>query len=206
MNGPNAAARTGAIVLGASLAAAGLFWLSAPVARDTSVRSPTGGVAMNSARVAPLATADRRDLDELSVGTSRHEAARTAALSPVPNEPAEQPVAPAPPSYYDETVWTSGFQTQLDACRGAVDLTATYRVPVIGEKWECGGSGFPAEGSLVSLGGIMSGLYRVGPVVAVLSAYTDSAADIPSGYPLLYQTCRDGDAHTETFTELVPVG
>lgn len=114
-------------------------------------------------------------------------------------------VARAAAAVYQERVWTSGFQAQINACRGAVDLTATYGVAVIGEEWGCGGSRFPAEGKLVRLSGVRAGLFRVGPVVAVLNAYKDSTANIPRGYGLLYQTCRNGNAHTETFTELIPV-
>jgi hypothetical protein len=107
---------------------------------------------------------------------------------------------------YHETVWTSGFQAQINACRGAVNVTAHYHVAVIAEAWQCGGSRFPHAGALVMLSGVFHGLYRVGPVVAVLNAYVDKTSDIPRGYPLLYQTCRYGNAHTETFTELTPVG
>ena len=107
---------------------------------------------------------------------------------------------------YHEVVWTNGFQAQINACRGAVNVTARYHVEVIAEAWQCGGARFPHEGATVVLSGVMSGVYRVGPVVAVLNAYVDKTSDIPRGYPLLYQTCRYGNAHTETFTELIPVG
>jgi hypothetical protein len=127
------------------------------------------------------------------------EAARTAQLQ-------AQAAARAAAGYPHLTVWTSGFQAQLDACRGAVNLSSYYHVPVIGEKWQCGGSRFPRAGSLVVLTGVISGTYRVGPVVAVLNAYVNRSGDIPRGYGLLYQTCRNGDAHTETFTELTRVG
>jgi hypothetical protein len=139
------------------------------------------------------------DLGNLAAAQSAVEAsvaARTAAL---------QEAARVAAQSYHLTVWTSGFQTQLNACRGAVDLTSAYGVRTIGEKWECGGARFPGPGSLVSLSGIFAGLYRVGPTVAVLSAYTNRTGDIPRGYPLLYQTCRNGNAHTETFAELIPV-
>jgi hypothetical protein len=117
----------------------------------------------------------------------------------------EAAVAAQPVAGYVENVWAAGFQTQVDACRGGVDLTAAYGVPTIGERWGCGGSRFPTAGTIVRLTGIRAGLYRVGPVVAVLDAYRDSPADIPRGYALLYQTCRNDDAHAETFTALTPV-
>lgn len=147
---------------------------------------------------------------DLSAMTSRLTAAERAVNSSIAERTLHlQQIAAAAQaasaSYYHETVWASGFQTQIDACRGAVNLSANYHVNVIGEEWQCGGSRFPRAGALVQLTGIMSGLYRVGPVVAVLNAYVDHTSDIPRGYDLLYQTCLNGDAHTETFTELSPV-
>jgi hypothetical protein len=103
-------------------------------------------------------------------------------------------------------VWTSGFQAQLDACHGAVNLSGAYGVPTIGEKWGCGGARFPGAGSIITLTGVISGTFRVGGVVAVLNAYVDSPRNIPRGYQLLFQTCRGNDAHTETFTALTRVG
>ncbi|HEX4058915.1 MAG TPA: hypothetical protein VHX87_11445 [Galbitalea sp.] len=140
---------------------------------------------------------DQSTLTTASVAVKASEAARTLQLQVAARIAAES---------YHEVVWTSGFQAQIDACRGAVNLTAAYHVRVIGEEWQCGGARFPREGTLVRLSGIISGLYRVGPVVAVLNAYVDKSRDIPRGYSLLYQTCRNGNAHTETFTELIPVG
>jgi hypothetical protein len=106
---------------------------------------------------------------------------------------------------YTKRVWASGYQRQIDACRGAVDLTRQYRVPTIGERWDCGGSTFPRMGHLVRLTGIRSGIYKVGPVVAILNAHTARSVSIPRGYDLLYQTCLKGDARTVTFVALLPV-
>ena len=103
-------------------------------------------------------------------------------------------------------VWTSGFQAQLNACRGAVDLTGAYGVATIGEKWTCGGASFPRAGSLVRLTGLHAGLYRVGGVVAILNAYRDNSADIPRGHGLLFQTCIGDNPRTESFTALTRVG
>jgi hypothetical protein len=128
--------------------------------------------------------------------------ARNAATAQAVAARAAAKAEKAAAAVFTKDVWAFGFQSQLDACRGAVDLTAAYGVPTIGEKWNCGGSGFPVAGALVHLTGLLSGTYRVGPVVAVLNAYTQNTGDIPRGYQLLYQTCRGDNAHTETFTAL----
>lgn len=106
----------------------------------------------------------------------------------------------------DKHVWTSGFQSEIDACNGAVDVTARYGVAVIAEHWSCGGSGFPASGSVISLTGIRSGSYLVGGVAAVLDAHTQGTSDVPRGYDLLYQTCINGSDSTMSFTVLTRVG
>jgi hypothetical protein len=154
----------------------------------------------------PLATVTAK-LTAAGTAVLGSEAALTAQLqAQAQAQAAAAAAAAAAARYYHRAVWTSGFQAQLDDCRGAVNLSPTYHVAVIGEKWQCGGSRFPRAGSLVILTGVISGTYRVGPVVAVLNAYVDRASDIPRGYELLYQTCRNGDAHTEIFTQLTRVG
>ncbi|MDJ0347985.1 hypothetical protein [Cryobacterium sp. PH29-G1] len=106
---------------------------------------------------------------------------------------------------YTEVVWTAGWQDEIDACRGAVDVGDRYGTPVIAEHWSCGGSWFPAEGSTVALTGAVTGTFRVGPVAVVLNAATDKAGAIPHGYDLLYQTCVDGSSATMSFTELTRI-
>jgi hypothetical protein len=165
-----------------------------------------GDVAINT-KVARFVTATMHDLGGINTDLSNLAAAQSAVEVAVAARTAElQEAARRAAGSYHLAVWTSGFQTQLDACRGAVNLTGSYGVRVIGEKWECGGARFPHQGSLVTLSGIFAGVYRVGPTVAVLSAYADSTRDIPRGYALLYQTCRNGSARTETFAQLIPVG
>jgi lipopolysaccharide export system protein LptC len=136
-------------------------------------------------------------------------AAIAAANAPIVVAPAPvvhaAPVARTASVPASLNVWTSGFQNELNACRGAVDLTSAYGVATIGEKWGCGGSRFPAAGSVITLTGLRAGTYRVGPVAAVLNAYTQNPSDIPRGFALLFQTCRNDDAHTEIFVELTPV-
>ncbi|MCU1407068.1 MAG: hypothetical protein JWQ43_3371 [Glaciihabitans sp.] len=116
------------------------------------------------------------------------------------------PIAATPPVHM-ENVWATGFQTEIDACRGSVDLSSAYGVAVIGEHWTCGGSAFPrAEGSIVQLTGVRSGTYRTGPVVAVLNKATDGAEDLPRGYDLMYQTCIDDSNAQMSFTALTRIG
>jgi hypothetical protein len=175
---------------------------------NLATASAKTGEFVDSARFAKLMTVELRDLEMLgrdmtslsstSGDVRTSQVARTRQL--------QSAVRRAVAGAYRENVWTSGFQAQIDACRGGVNVTAAYGVRVIGEEWGCGGSRFPRQGALVRLSGTMSGLYRVGAVVAVLDAYTADPGDIPRGYALLYQTCRNNNAHTETFTELIPLG
>jgi len=137
-------------------------------------------------------------------GTTRQDTPAPSAGAPA----APVPAAPAPvaPQAHLETVWAAGFQTEIDACRGSVDLTARYGTAVIGEHWDCGGSSFPkAEGTLIELGGILSGRYRTGPVVAILDKQVATTDDVPRGYDLLYQTCIDNSNSRMSFTVLTRV-
>lgn len=136
------------------------------------------------------------------------EAARAAAAR-APARAWQAPTAagrpPAGTARFNKYVWTAGWQAQIDACNGAVDLTGRYGVRVIGEHWSCGGSRFPSSG-LITLSGVLSGTYRVGGVAAVLNANTQGTGNIPRGYDLLYQTCINGSNTTMSFTVLTRVG
>jgi hypothetical protein len=100
-------------------------------------------------------------------------------------------------------VWTTGFQTQINECRGAVDLTAHYYTRTIGEHWSCGGASFPkTAGAIVHITGLDAGTYRVIGLVATLNAYVAHTSSIPKGYQLLFQTCRNGDSHYTIFIAL----
>ena len=104
-------------------------------------------------------------------------------------------------------VWTAGWQAEINACRGGVDITAHYGQPTIAEHWSCGGSSFPTTaGTIVTITGLDAGTYRVAGVVAVLNAYTSHTNDIPAGYSLLFQTCRNGDSHYTQFVGLQKIG
>ena len=116
-------------------------------------------------------------------------------------------LASAPTSVsYSKLVWTAGWQNEIDACQGAVDIGGHYGVPVIAEHWSCGGSRFPREGSTITLTGAAGGVYLVGSVAAVLNVATDTADDVPRGFDLLYQTCINGSSATMSFTELTRIG
>lgn len=108
---------------------------------------------------------------------------------------------------YTEYVWTYGWQPQIDACRGSVDITSHYQgVHTIAEHIQCGGSSFPKNpGAIVQLTGAEGGLYRVIGVVAYLNGHTQTTADLPRGYDLLYQTCVNGYSKM-SFTALQRIG
>jgi hypothetical protein len=162
------------------------------------------------AAAAEVAAAGRREREREASATSTPSTPAPAAptgSAPAP-APASPPApAPAPAPSYSEYVWATGFQAELDACRGSVNMTPSFGTGVIGEHWSCGGSSFPkTEGAIVVLSGVMSGTYRVGPVVAVLNQHVDRIENVPQGYDLLYQTCIDGDNTQMSFTELIRAG
>jgi hypothetical protein len=100
-------------------------------------------------------------------------------------------------------VWTTGFQAQVNACRGGVDLTGAYHTRTVGEHWSCGGASFPeSPGAIVHFTGLDAGTYRVIGLVATLDAYTAHTSNIPHGYAMLFQTCRGGDSHYTIFIAL----
>ena len=105
-----------------------------------------------------------------------------------------------------QRVWTSGFQNEINQCRGAVDVTAVYQVRVIAEHSSCGGGRFPtAPGAIVTITGLDSGRYRVIGVVARLNGEVNHAEDIPRGYDLIFQTCVGGFTDMR-FTALERIG
>ena len=105
------------------------------------------------------------------------------------------------------TVWTAGWQAQINACRGAVDITAHYRTPTVAQHWGCGGSSFPTTaGTIVRFAGLDAGTYRVLGIAAVLNAYTAKTNQLPRGYDMLFQTCRDNNSHTTEFVALQKIG
>jgi hypothetical protein len=160
----------------------------------------TSGTAASIPSVDPSPAVQVAAPKRHSVSTAEVKAPAHVAPKPAKKKPVVRPAVAT------VSVWTRGFQSQLNACRGAVDLTGAYGVATIGEKWTCGGARFPRAGSLVRLTGLHAGLYRVGPVVAMLNAYTDNSGDIPRGHGLLFQTCINDNPRTEAFTALTRVG
>lgn len=108
---------------------------------------------------------------------------------------------------YTNNVHAVGWTPELDACTGSVDVTAHYLgVPTIAEHWSCGGKDFPDDaGTLITLTGVHAGTFRVEGIVAMLNADVHSAADLPRGFDLLYQTCQDGYSATMSFTALTRI-
>ena len=187
--------------------AAGLATLQQSL--TTAERVVTEAVAAWHREQARLAAEEAARVEAARVEAARVEAAR-AAEQPVRSAPsaagARRPaMAPASVSF-SKLVWTAGWQNEIDACQGAVDIGAHYGVPVIAEHWSCGGSQFPREGSTVTLTGAASGVFLVGSVAAVLNVATDTAADVPHGFDLLYQTCINDSSATMSFTELIRIG
>ncbi|WIB65316.1 hypothetical protein [Curtobacterium sp. MCBD17_040] len=144
-----------------------------------------------------------------------HHAGTAGSASDVKTEP--PPVSSLPPVVPKDLitttddirtviVWTAGGQADINKCAGAVDITAIYGVRTIAEHDRCGGSTFPTRpGTLVHLTGLDAGMYRVSGVIAHLNGRTESSADIPRGYDLIFQTCSAG--YTDmTFTGLTRIG
>lgn len=157
-------------------------------------------VAAEQAAARQAAAAARSVQRSSGSGVVRAVIPRAAVAAPAAPRPA--PVA----ALFDKYVWTSGFQTEIDACRGAVNVTGRYGVAVIAEHWSCGGSRFPGAGATITLSGVNSGTYRVGGIVAVLNVATDGTSSIPRGYDLLYQTCINGSSATMSFAALTRIG
>jgi len=136
------------------------------------------------------------------------EQAREAAAAALARAAAAQAAAAAAIAReYTVNVWTVGFQNELDACRGAVDMSKRDGFRVVAEHWSCGGSSFPGNpGSIVRLTGLDAGTYRVVGLVATLDAYTALTDQVPDGYQILFQTCLNGNSHTTQFFAMQQIG
>lgn len=135
------------------------------------------------------------------------EAAEAAARAAAAAAAAARAAAALAASAHTVNVWTTGFQDQINACRGGVDMTARYGMRIVGEHWSCGGSAFPTyAGAIVRFTGLDAGTYRVIGLVATLDAYTARTSQVPHNYAMLYQTCRGGDSHYTEFIALQPIG
>jgi len=178
--------------------------LSAPSSSSSS--KPFAAVPSDVKLIADAA-AERAALAVQAQQQAAADAAAAAAAAKVAAANAARAAAAAAAASRTLNVWTAGFQAEINECRGGVDVTAHYGTPTVAEHWSCGGSSFPtAAGTIVTLTGLDAGTYRVTGVVAVLDAYTAHTNQIPHGYSLLFQTCRNGDSHFTEFVGLQRVG
>jgi hypothetical protein len=135
------------------------------------------------------------------------QAAEAAAAAKAAAVAAAQAAARAAAMGRTVNIWTTGFQAQVNACRGGVDMTAHYGMRIVAEHWSCGGSAFPTRpGAIVTFTGLDAGTYRVIGLVATLDAYTAHTYQVPHNYQMLYQTCRGGNSHYTEFIALQRVG
>jgi hypothetical protein len=135
------------------------------------------------------------------------QAAEAAAAAKAAAAAAAQAAARAAAMGRTVNIWTTGFQAQVNACRGGVDMTAHYGMRIVAEHWSCGGSAFPTRpGAIVTFTGLDAGTYRVIGLVATLDAYTAHTYQVPHNYQMLYQTCRGGNSHYTEFIALQRVG
>ncbi|PZQ91480.1 MAG: hypothetical protein DI534_00360 [Leifsonia xyli] len=108
-----------------------------------------------------------------------------------------------------ESIWTSGGQAEIDACRGSVDMPdiASYLGGgfYAAEHWRCGGSawGGVGAGAIVQFPGY--GVYQVVGRVGGLVYGVDASA-VPAGYDGYYQTCIGGSSSNMTVWLLSRVG
>jgi hypothetical protein len=134
-------------------------------------------------------------------------AAAAAAAAQAAARAAAQAAAAAAAHAHTVNIWTTGFQAQVNACRGGVDMTAHYGMRIVAEHWSCGGSSFPTSaGSIVRFTGLDAGTYRVIGLVTTLDAYTAHTYQVPHNYQMLYQTCRGGNSHYTEFIALTKIG
>jgi hypothetical protein len=180
---------------------------SLPVAAVQPVHKPTW-VAPKFREIAPVLTDVQLVKDAAPErALLAEQAAAAAAAAQAAAQAAAAAAARAAASGHTINVWTTGFQVQVNACRGGVDMTAHYGMRIIAEHWSCGGSSFPtAPGSVVHLTGLDAGTYRVVGLVATLDAYTAHTSQVPHNYQMLYQTCRGGNSHYTEFIALSRVG
>jgi hypothetical protein len=184
---------------------------SAPAASASRVRAELAAQrAIVDEKHAAQAAADQAAANAAAAAATQAAAAQAAAAHAAAAQAAAARAAAATAARVPAsslTVWTAGWQAEINACRGGVDITAHYGTPTIAEHWSCGGRSFPtAAGAIVTITGLDAGTYRVTGVVAILDASTANTSQIPGGYSLLFQTCRNGDSHFTQFVGLQRVG
>lgn len=87
-------------------------------------------------------------------------------------------------------------QAMIDACTGGVTEMGSYEAEggpddVFALHSHCGGDTitYAPTGTTVAIG---SEVYEVGPIVARLSAFSNTTNDIPTGYDAMWQSCYNG--------------
>lgn len=207
------AASVGVVVVGqvgfttpAAAASLAVSTARPPAASASRVRAELAAQrAIVDEKQAAQAAADQAAANAAAAAAAQAAAAQAAAAHAAAARAAAATAARVPASSL--TVWTAGWQAEINACRGGVDITAHYGTPTIAEHWSCGGRSFPtAAGAIVTITGLDAGTYRVTGVVAILDASTANTSQIPGGYSLLFQTCRNGDSHFTQFVGLQRVG
>jgi len=170
--------------------------LVAQAAPERAILAAQAAAALAAAQAAAAAAAQAAAANAARAAAARASAVRHVQTASVPSGGGRV-----------INVWTSGFQDQLNACRGGVDLTGSYGVRTVGEHWQCGGAAFPeAPGSIVTFTGLDAGTYKVLGVVATLNASTSRTSDLPHGYQMLFQTCRGGNSDSTIFIGLESIG
>jgi hypothetical protein len=131
-------------------------------------------------------------------------ASRTAARTGAASAPAAARAAAPGGVDYVENLWATGYGTEsqsiIYSCHGSnggVNVTPWYRIPAVAQDMNCGGHAFPEwAGATVQItgpaAGSLAGTYRVIGVVAHLNSDTQTTADLPHGYDLVFQTCITG--------------
>lgn len=206
---------TGALLVAASVAVVAYgqagstsFALAASV-RPVPASAPALSDRQLLAESGPLRAVVRAQQDAQAAAEAQAAAAAAAAAQAAAAQAAARArtARAVPSTSRGVNVWTAGWQAEINACRGGVDITSHYAVPTVAQHWGCGGSSFPtAAGSVVQFTGLDAGTYRILGVVAVLDAYTAKTSQLPRGYDLLFQTCRNNNSHTTEFVALQKIG
>jgi hypothetical protein len=199
------------IALSGTLVAAAI--LAVVVFGQSGLSAPAAAASVQAPAFVQPAASDRQLLAEAAElhAIIRHnqdeQAAEEAAAAAAAEAAAAQTARATVASASTVNVWTAGWQAQINACRGGVDITAHYGTPTVAQHWGCGGSSFPtAADTIVRFAGLDAGIYRVIGVVAVLDVYMAKTNQLPRGYNMLFQTCRNDDSHTTEFIALQRVG
>lgn len=176
--------------------------LESPRTSDASFFSPGSGYRTDTAMVKSLPVATPADVTDIGPQLAGPLQAVRDALALWQHE-RDRTLA----ARYSNTVQATGWYAELDQCAGSVDISAHYdNVPTIAEHWSCGGKLFPDDaGTIITLTGVHEGTYRVEGIVAMLNSRRHTAADLPRGYDLLYQTCQNGQSSTMSFTALTKI-